>query len=146
MAARDSGKELAPRLLTGRVLCREWRRDGPFFGAHVGNQLGDLRVGERVAEGRHLLPTVEDLAGDFGWGPVFVGADAYEAGGFFAADAADAVAMGAAGVAEKDCAGLLVGLGFGGQDEVSGQKGEEQYCREKGERSRTSTHVEYFRI
>jgi len=88
-----------------RSIGRRW--DGAVFGAQVGDQLSHLLVGEGVAEGRHLLSAVEDLGGDLGRRPKLVLADVDQRGRLFAADAADAVAVGAALVAEEDGAGLL---------------------------------------
>ena len=102
------------------MLGRKRGRDGAVLCAQVGDQLRDLRVGERVAKGRHLLSAIENLSGDFGGRPVGVLADVDEAGCFFAADAAYAVAKGAAFVAKQHGAGLLVGLGVGG---IGGEKG-----------------------
>ena len=87
-------------------------RHGAILGAKIGDELRNLLVGQGVAEGRHLLPAVQDLSGDFCGGPRFVRTDAGERGGFFAANAVGAVAVGAALVAEQNSAGFLAGLVF----------------------------------
>lgn len=106
-----------------------------MFGAEVGDQLGDLLIGDRVAEGRHLLAAVENLAGDFFRGPGLVCAQADEARSLFAADATGSVAIGATLVAKQQCAGLLGGLrlstekGVGGGSRGGGEDGYEDPIR-----------------
>src|ERR1035438_9673035 len=92
---QGAGSKSAPEL---ENLLRGWRRwrSGPVFGAKVRDHLGDFRVGEGVAKGRHFLAALENLGSDFGRGPELVLAQAGQVRSFFAAAAARAVAVGAA--------------------------------------------------
>ncbi len=47
-------------------------------GTEVGDELGRFRVGDGVAEGRHLLAAVEDLVGDLDRGPGLLFSYIYE--------------------------------------------------------------------
>ena len=79
-------------------------------GAEICNQLGSLGVGNRLAEGRHLLAAVQNLMGYAGWGPLFVLVKTSERRPFFAADAASAVTVVAATAVEEKRTGLFGGL------------------------------------
>ena len=125
------------------------RRDGPVFGAEVGDQLSDLLIGEGVAEGRHLLAAVENLMGDFGRGPVFVLAQAGEAGGLLGSLTAGSVTVSAALVAKEDRAGLLAGFVVGAEQGVGrgcGDEDEGQRCDRADETRRIGNHRRHFRI
>jgi len=94
------------------------------LGAEPGHKLGCLLVGERIAEGRHLLAAVENLMCDLGWGPAFVLAQTGQVRRLFAACAACAVAMDTALVAKENRAGLLGGSGFCAKQGVRRDRGE----------------------
>ena len=96
-------------------------RSGLVLSPQVGHQLGNLRVRQRVAKGRHFLPAIQNLVRDFLRGPKLVLADIGERRPFFAADSLRAVAMRAILLAEKECAGLLVS--FCGMRHCGGQGG-----------------------
>jgi hypothetical protein len=110
----------------------EGRRNGWVLGAKICDDLSDLRVGERIAEGGHLLPAVENLIGDLGRGPELVFAQSGEDGPFFAACAANSVAVGATLISKQDSSGLLGGLGFGAKDGAGVERSEKQDCRHQG--------------
>lgn len=95
-----------------------------MLGAEIGDELGDLLVAERVAERGHFVAAVEDLIGHFFRRPVLVVANVEEGWRLFGADAAGAVAIGAALVAEEEGAGLRIGVAFGGC--VHGKRVEEK--------------------
>lgn len=82
-----------------------------MFGAQISDQLSNLSICERVAEGWHLLAAVEDLVGDFGRNPKLARWQIGEGRRLFSADAAGTMAIGTAFVAKKDCAGFRFGLG-----------------------------------
>ena len=106
-----------------------------MLGAQIGDQLGDLLVGERVGKGRHLLAAVEDLIGDLGWGPQLVLAQVNERGSLLCADSANAVAVGATFVAKQERSGFFGGLGPrltpSSEDVLSGQCDEKQNSGQK---------------
>jgi hypothetical protein len=112
----------------------------------VSDQLGDLLIGDRVAEGRHLLATVENLAGDFFRRPGLVCAQADEARSLFAADATGSVAIGATLVAKQQCAGLLGGLGLStGKGVGTGSRGDnESRYEDRMEKIEAWDHRSYF--
>lgn len=87
---------------------RRWR-DGPVPGAQIGHQLRNFLVGERVAEGRHLLTAIQNLIGDLGRRPFLVVRQTGQIRSFLGSNAAVAVAMSAALVAKKNGAGQLGG-------------------------------------
>jgi len=80
------------------------------FCAKVRDHLGDLRVAERVAKGRHLLAAVENLGGDFSRGPELVLAQIGQVRPFLATATASTVAVSAALVLKQNRACLFVGL------------------------------------
>jgi hypothetical protein len=81
------------------------------FGSQESHKLRDLCVGNRVAEGRHLLAAIENLIGNFFGGPELVLAQGGQVGTLFGASAIVAVAVGAAFIAKEDGAGALGVLG-----------------------------------
>jgi hypothetical protein len=85
-----------------------------------------LIVGERIAERRHLLAAVENLAGDFGRSPELVFAQTSQVRPFFAACAARSVAVGATLVAKEKRAGLLGGFGPRAGESVRWKRGESE--------------------
>lgn len=91
-----------------------------MFGAEIAHDLRDLLVCERVCEGRHLLPAIQDLIRDFCGRPILVFGQASERGSFFAADACDPVAMGTAFVAKEYRASLLRSLLLAAPECMSG--------------------------
>lgn len=97
--------------------------------AQIGNELSDLRVGEGIAEGGHLLPAIHDLAGDFGRCPLLVLIDVEQRRGLFAADGSLAMAVGATLVAKERGAGQNGGV-IGGEE---GQSAEKDNGGEKGD-------------
>ena len=111
-----------------------------MFGAEVCDQLGDLLVGERVAEGRHLLAAVEDLAGDFCRGPELVLAQVGEIRTLLAAGSAGSVAVGATLVAKENRAGLLGSFGLRAEEGVGGERGEQDDGRQDGKAFQTRDH------
>ena len=119
-----------------------------MLGAEVSDQLGDLLVGERLGEWRHLLAAVEYLVGNSLRGPVLVLAQASEVRPFFAAAAARAVAVNAVLVAEKESAGLLGGFGFGAEEGMGGERGKDDQggCEGGGEKRQTGNHGDDFLI
>lgn len=117
-----------------------------MLGAEVGDQLGDLLIGDGVAEGRHLLAAVENLTGDFLRGPGLVCAQADEAWRLFAADAARSVTIGATLVAKQQCAGLLGGLRLSTEQSVGGgSRGDnEGHYKDPMEKPEACDHRNYF--
>jgi len=84
------------------------------FGAEISDDLGNLRVGESVGEGRHLLAAVENLIGDLCRQPDLVLVDLGEVRAFLAAHAFHGVAVPAILIAKEDGARHLVGFFVGG--------------------------------
>jgi len=133
------------RLGAGRLFVRRrgcvggWGR-GAVFGAEILHQLLNLVIAEGIAERGHFLAAVKYLIGDFFGRPGLVGADIVEGRRFFCALKIDAVAVGAALVAEEDSAGpgrvLVIGGkgGGGGEDEKNGDE------------FKPGNHVIYFRM
>ncbi len=80
-----------------------------FFGAQEGDDLRDLRIGERIGEGGHLLSPIHDLIGDLCGRPLLVGADIGKRWALFCAFEMVSVAMDAALIAEEGSAGEDVG-------------------------------------
>jgi hypothetical protein len=78
-------------------------------GAEIGNQLRNLLVGERFAEGRHLLPAVGDLVDHLGRRPILVFAYVDQGRRLLGANSARTMTERAAFVAKKNRAGLFVG-------------------------------------
>ena len=115
-------------------------------GAQVGDQLGDLAVGEGVAEGGHLLASVHDLASDFDRGPLLLLPEINQRRAFLSADAPLAVAMYAVLGAKQESPGLLGCLvlvaeeGAGGSGQIEAEQGG------KGEAGKfdTGDHKRYF--
>ena len=119
-----------------------------MFSAKISDQLGSFLIGDRIAEGRHLLAAGEDLVGDPGRGPELVLAQVNERRRFLGADAADAVTVGATFVAKQDRAGPFGGLGasFGLEEAVGRERGEKDDGGQKGEALQTRNHRSHFRI
>ena len=131
--------------------CRLTRSGGSGFvlGRQIGDQLGYLRVCQRVAKGWHLQPAVQDLVCDLFWGPNLVLVQVGQRRGLFSADPFGAVAMRAILLAEKEGASLLVG--FCGMGFVGGQCGlahsKCKYKRQCWKRKFTpGNHRSYFLI
>lgn len=117
-----------------------------MFGAKVRDHLGDFRVGEGVAKGRHFLAAIENLGSDFGRGPELVLAQAGQVRSFFAAAAARAVAVGAALALKQNRACLFVGIPCPATGGVGREGCQEQNGRQQGEAIQARDHVSYFRI
>lgn len=115
-----------------------------LFGAEKSDQLLDFVVGERIAEGRHLLAAVEELAGDFVVGPLLLFADVFESRGFARAFEVGAVAEAAAFVAEENGAGHF-GFFFlaGCEGGLRGAQGNED---KDGEGLSWKSHGAHFRM
>ena len=94
-----------------------------MLGAQIRHHLRDLRIGQRVAEGRHLLPAVENLIGDPGRGPELVLADIGQIRPLLAAASAGAVAVSAALALKQDSAGLFIGPGLSAAEGIGRQCG-----------------------
>jgi len=130
----------------GLLSGRGGRWSGAVFGADVGDQLGDFRVSDGVAEGGHLLAAVENLIGDFGRGPKLVFAEVDERRCFLGADAAYAVAMGTTFVAKQERAGLLVSFGFRCKETGSGERCKKDKNGQKNGEFAWRDHIKDFRI
>lgn len=85
-----------------------WWDDVLALGAKVGDEVVDLRGGERVGEGGHVFAAVVDLFEDLFGGHAL--AELLEVGADLAVAAVDAVAVGAAVGGEEFCA---AGVGGG---------------------------------
>jgi len=82
------------------------------FRAQVGDDLGDLGIAERVAEGRHPGAAIQNLICDFFRRPLLVAADVGEGGALFCAFEISAVTVSAAFVAIENGAGKGIGVFF----------------------------------
>lgn len=81
-----------------------------MLGAEENNDLGSLRIGQRIREGWHLLPAVLNLFGDLRRSPVLVLADVRESRSLLRTRSGGAVAMGASLVAKQNCPGHRISL------------------------------------
>ena len=69
--------------------------------AQKNDDLGSLRIGQRIGEGWHLLSAVLNLISDLGGSPELVFADVGQCRGLLRACAVGAMATGASFVAER---------------------------------------------
>jgi hypothetical protein len=90
-----------------------------MFSTQVRNNLRYLRVAQRIREGRHLLPAMQNLLGHPGRTPQLVLANVHERRSFLGTHAADAVAVDAAFVAKQDRTRHFVGLCAGAEERVN---------------------------
>jgi hypothetical protein len=88
--------------------------------------LGCFLVGNRVAEGWHLLAAVENLAGYLGGSPELVFGQAGKIGPFLGTLAIGAMAVHTAFVAKENGAGALGGFGVRTQQGMDKQDGEKE--------------------
>ncbi len=84
--------------------------------AEIGNDLRDLRVGQRVCKRRHFAATVENLLSDPLGCPTLVLTNVGDRGRLFGADSGYAVAMLASFIAKEDGSCLFIGSGSGGEE------------------------------
>ncbi len=108
--------------------------------AQVGDDLCNLGISERVGEGWHFAPAVENLLGDPRRRPVLVLADIGKRRSLLCAGAGDAVAMLASFIAKENGSGLFVGPGIGGKEL------RREHQRQKRESKKTGSHSCYFRM
>ena len=100
--------------------------------AKIRDHLGNLRVGERVAKGRHLLPAVEDLGAQAIRLPLLVATQIGKGRTLLAANAVRSMTTGAAAVAEEHSAGFGGGFVPGAPMGMSRSHREQDECGQQG--------------
>ena len=95
-----------------------------MLGAQESDDLCRLRIGQRIGEGRHLLPAVLNLLGDLGWRPELIFSNIQQCRRFSCAFATRTVTTGAPGIVEKNRTGHFIGFLMGGKCRSSKHSGE----------------------
>lgn len=131
----------------GRALPAEAKlavRGGPVLRFQIGHELSHFFVGERIAEGRHLLATLYDLVGNARGRPLLAGVEAGERGRLVGAGPRFSMTKRAAFIVEQGCSRLNRGGGFfrrlGGRKPASRHSG---YRNESDESEPVASHHEH---